>query len=89
METNTYLVPTWAVPALVYGDLDGLSEDEIGFMETFEARVTRECGANYIVDFQLGEDPGFYRSNDLDNKGDNCVVMEVTYFPEDKGEDNE
>lgn len=89
METNTYLIPTWAVCHLAYGDLDGLSDEDLGRLEEFDVRLGNECGTNYIVNFQLDEDPGFYHSNDLDNKGSNCVVMEVTYFPEDKGENNE
>jgi len=84
METSTYVVPTWAVPALAYGDLWGLSDEDLGRLEDLDVRLAHECGENYIVNFQLDEDPGFYHLNDLDNKGSNCVVMEVMYFPKDE-----
>lgn len=83
METNTYLVPTWALAALAYGDTDHLSQEDIELIEKFEERITQECGSDYIVDFRFDEDSQFYHDNDLSNQGANCIEMLVSYFPEE------
>lgn len=68
-KLHTLTVPEWAVCAIEYGDISGLTDDEIGLVERFvDAELTGH-------DWEWGAETGFARENDLGGLA--CDVVEI------------
>ena len=73
-ETITYRVPTWAITAIEYGELDGLSTEDITKLDAFMDDLPKR-----ILGIDYGEEPSFYLRNDICNLGADCVTATVCY----------
>jgi hypothetical protein len=73
-----FRIPTWATPALINGDLSGLTYDEIEKLDEFVDNISKLYGNAY---FMLGKDSDvveFKRSNDIDgNMGGDVNTLYV------------
>ena len=76
MKTEEYLLPAWTLSALINDDWSGLIEEDEKSLEAFLERGVAEHGTFFALCPEEAE-PSFYRSNDLNNLGDNC--LEVTF----------
>ncbi|MFA5068172.1 MAG: hypothetical protein WC466_09115 [Candidatus Izemoplasmatales bacterium] len=79
-----YDIPEWALPALVNGDLSGLTEDDIQKLKKFTERVKISHGnANFLLgDIDKDDNKGFLYRNDIDNLGSNVYSLYI--MPNDK-----
>ena len=73
-ETIEYTVPVWAICAIEYGDLSGLSTEDITKLDLFMDDLPRR-----IVGIEYSEEPEFKTSNDICSLGADCVKATVTY----------
>lgn len=74
-----YDVPTWAVPYLVNGDYDNLSDSDIAYCENFEEQVSRRLpGVSVPYEFDPEQIPYFMRP-DFGRFDDECVTCRVYY----------
>ena len=67
-----YVIPSWAVCAIEYGDLSGLSTDDVTRLDAFMDTLPRR-----IFSIEYGDEPSFRNFNDIHNLGDDCVSMRV------------
>jgi len=77
-ETYNYLIPSWALCSLINGDDSGLDEDDIQALDIFEKQAIENGIGHWSYD--TDEEPGFYRSNDIHNLGDNCLHVQYIVF---------
>ena len=73
-ETIKYTVPTWAITAIEYGELDGLSTDDITKLDSFMDDLPKR-----ILGIDYSYEPFFATRNDICNLGADCVTATVTY----------
>jgi hypothetical protein len=78
-DLNEYIVPDWAMSALINGDYSGLSDEDEQKLEMFIKEVTSENGnANFMLgDIDGKDDLGFKHSNDIDNLGSNAYKVYI------------
>ncbi len=74
-----YLVPEWALSALINGDFSGLSDEDEEKIEKFIKEVVKHYGnAHFMINDMEGEDNlGFKYRNDIDNLGSNVYRVYV------------
>jgi len=72
-----FIIPEWALCAIVNDDYTGLTEEETGKINKFLESLFKAYGNNNLFDrLDSTEDElGFCRSNDIDNLGTNCYRM--------------
>lgn len=78
-----FMVPEWALTALINGDYSGLEDEDIEKIDAFIKEVSSKYGnANFLMgDYDGGKDEyGFKPSNDIDNLGSN--VYGVYIYPD-------
>ena len=78
-DLNEYIVPDWAMPALINGDYSGLSDEDEQKLEMFIKEVITQNGnANFMLgDIDGKDDLGFKHSNDIDNLGSNAYRVYI------------
>jgi len=76
-NTYEYIIPSWAMTALVNGDDSGLDDDEIRELDEFEQGLIKEHGhANLSLrDIDGKDNLGFCFQNDINYSGDTCYRM--------------
>ena len=76
MKTGTidYTIPTWAICPIEYGDLSGLTPDEVTMLDEFMDQLPRR-----ILGIHYSDEPWFSQSNDLQLLGGDVVTATVTY----------
>ena len=73
-----YIVPDWALGALINGDYSGLSEEDEQKLEAFTDKVVARHGNAHFMIHAGGENDGnmgFRHSNDVDNLGSDCYKV--------------
>jgi hypothetical protein len=77
-NVSAFRIPTWATPALINGDLSGLSDEDIVKLDEFVDDVSKAYGNAY---FMLGDNSNkteFKASNDIDgNLGGDVTTLYV------------
>jgi hypothetical protein len=78
-DLNEYIVPDWAMSALINGDYSGLSDEYEQKLEMFIKEVITQNGnANFMLgDVDGKDDLGFKHSNDIDNLGSNAYRVYI------------
>jgi len=78
-DLNEYIVPDWAMSALINGDYSGLSDEDEQKLEMFIKEVITQNGnANFMLgDVDGKDDLGFKHSNDIDNLGSNAYRVYI------------
>jgi len=74
-EVLEFIIPQWAVCALINGDLSGLDDQDIEKLKSFTDKTIKKYGN---ADFMLGEESenSYFRwSNDILNEGDNVIKL--------------
>ena len=84
METIQYTVPTWAICAIEYGDLDGLSTEDITNLDEFMTDLPKR-----IYGIEYSEEPFFATRNDICSLGADCVTATVFFSPRKQLSDTE
>jgi len=73
-ETINYTIPTWAICPIEYGDLSGLTADEVTILDEFMDELPRR-----ILGIDYSEESWFSHRNDLQLLGGDVVTATVTY----------
>jgi hypothetical protein len=73
-ETIDYTIPTWAICPIEYGDLEGLTPDEVTLLDSFMDDLPKR-----IIGIDYSEEPWFSRANDIDIMGGDVVTATVCY----------
>jgi len=77
MELIDYKIPNWALCALINGDYDGLTDEDMTKIETFVSEVVAKFGnANFMLGNESDE-LGFCHYNDIDNLGADCSRLYI------------
>jgi len=78
-DLTEYIVPDWAMSALINGDYTGLSDEDEQKLEMFIDEVIKQNGnANFMLGDIDGKDNlGFKHSNDIDNLGSNVYRVYI------------
>ena len=74
------IVPEWALPALVNGDYEGLSDEDIADVKTFERNFMQGGPCELANGLNVGDcciplegkAPSFYPKNDINGQGADC-----------------
>lgn len=81
-ETYEYVLPTYALPALVNGDTSGLEDCEIQAIEDFEQSVIKRHGVGHWSQ-KSNADHYFAHYNDIDGSlGNDCEDWQYVVFPQ-------
>jgi hypothetical protein len=68
-----FIVPDWAMSALINGDFSGMDDEDELEVKDFMNSVAEEFGnAHFLLADEEDRDMGFRHSNDISNKGSNC-----------------
>jgi len=79
-ETYQYVLPTYALSALVNGDVSGLEDCEIDAIEQFEQLVIKRHGTGHWANESDG-DSYFAHYNDIDGTlGNDCEDWQYVVF---------
>jgi hypothetical protein len=75
LDHYDFIIPTWAVTAIEYGEYDSLSDSDIEMVEAFIARLDELPEKVFSIEY--GDDFYFRNFNDMHNLGDDCVDCKV------------
>jgi hypothetical protein len=76
MEVIDFVIPQWAVSALINGDESGLDEEDQKSLDSFVAYVIKEYGnANFSLPSDDELELGFRHSNNINSYGTDCVKL--------------
>lgn len=75
-EQQEFRIPNWALCYFINADLDGLTDEDIEKIKTFEARIVKKYGhCMFSLQDEDKGNLGFCWSNDLDNLGSDCTEL--------------
>lgn len=73
-----FVIPNWAMSALINGDFSGLSDEDEDKLNRFIEEVTAEYGnAWFMLPSDDKIDLGFKWRNDIDNLGSDCSLLYI------------
>ena len=81
-ETFEYVIPAWAMSALINGDHSGISEEDSYFITALEEHVIHAHGIGHWS-YDTEQEPSFRRDNDLHSLADDCLDVQWVVFQED------
>ena len=81
-ETYEYVLPTYALSALINGDVSGLEDNEVETIEQFERRVIKRHGVgHWAQQDNAGYESYFAHYNDIDGTlGNDCEDWQYVVF---------
>ena len=79
-DSVEYIIPTWAIQPLVYGDYAGLSYEDEKAVGEFEDRLVQLHKSIYLeFPYDIDREKYFCTRNDITDLGDTCVKATLNY----------
>lgn len=80
-NTISYTVPTWALGALINGDMSGMEESDAENLAAFEERAAADAAGEGATSWHWAvpdsSESFFCHDNDVTTLGDNCIEIQL------------
>ena len=75
MKVLDFIIPEWAICALINGDESGLNESDISILNSFIRQTVKKYGnANFMLG-EKSDESEFRWSNDISNEGGTVCTL--------------